>query len=241
MAAPTESDLVFYVELRDQDGGRWFEVGAAGILLGRAPSCDIVVPQRPLASRHAYFYRDGGACFVENLAPPGTLQVNGLDASQEGLSDGDIITAGGVELQCHVRQVEAVVVAELPAAAEEAPADVSEAASAAEVLPLGLAALVFGVLAYQHWAFAAGALLLGLITLYEAREKERAPTRSLAIGAIVIGLLGGLLNAWFTVGPGRPTRPGQPPSWLERVLPVDMIRPTGDPHDAATDSERGGP
>jgi hypothetical protein len=64
--------------------------------------------------------------------------------------------------------------------------------------PLAVSSLIFAALAYVHWAFGLGAVILALLSLWETRQEVGSPGRGLAWGGLALGLVGGLLSGWFT-------------------------------------------
>jgi hypothetical protein len=63
--------------------------------------------------------------------------------------------------------------------------------------PLATFGLAFGVLAYIHWAFGVGAVVLALLSLHERKPHGRQGGYALAAGALIVGIVGSLLNVWF--------------------------------------------
>ncbi len=52
----------------------------------------------------------------------------------------------------------------------------------------------------MHWGFGLGAVVLALLSLRETHRDAGAAGRGLAWGGLALGLVGGLLNGWFTEG-----------------------------------------
>ena len=194
MAGVARQDgLTFYLEVTgpDQDGGR-YEVGPDGLLVGRSSACDVVFESREVSRRHAYFYPADDACCVKDLGSKNGTIVNGQRARETQLCDGDVADVGPNRFVLRAegpgQRSRAVPAA---GAAEQA------AAAADRGHPLALAALVFGALSYVHWAFGTGGVVLALVSLWEIRRGVHRSGRALAVGGLVLGLCGGLLNAWF--------------------------------------------
>jgi len=169
---------------------RRFSVGPDGLLIGRLSECDVSLPTRPVADRHAYVYGDAGQCFVKCLAPAAVVTIAGKPVQEEGvpLAEGDVIALGGVQLVLRIawgaEPVEAPVV-------EQATAPLELDRSG---LPLAVAALLFSLLACRYWAFGIGAAVLGWGSLREVRGQVRPTARALARCAILMGLLCAALN-----------------------------------------------
>ncbi len=186
-----DSSQQFEIELiTPERGSRRFGVGPDGLLIGRLPDCDVSLPTRPVADRHAYVYSDAGRCFVKCLAPAATVTVGGKRVRDEGvpLADGDAIALGGVQLVFHVGW--ASEAAEVPVLEQTStPLELGRSG-----LPLAIAALAFSVLACRYWAFGIGAAVLGWGSLREVRGQARPAARALARCAILMGLLCATLN-----------------------------------------------
>jgi hypothetical protein len=197
MSESEPREEVYLVEVADRRGqGHRFEVGDAGLLVGRSPTCDVLRPSSGLASRHAYFYLDDDELFVEDLSGADDLRVNGEQTAKARVEAGDMVTAGTLEMA--VRRVPRSEMVSPPTAPDREPEPAAEPpGNGQRVSPLAVASLVFAVLAYQHWSFGLGATLLALFSLLEIRTDPRRTGRALAWGAVCIGLLGAGLNAWF--------------------------------------------
>ncbi len=203
MADVAEERRVLYVEVRgEENDGLQLEVGPDGLLVGRANTCDVIFQNREVSRRHAYFYSDGQHCHVEDLGSKNGLLVNGRRASKTSLRDGDVVDLGPSQFVIHSDDSDSGArVLALPAL-PAVPADrAAEAPPAVRMRhPLGVASIVFAVLAYVHWGFGLGAVVLALLSLRETHREAGAAGRGLAWGGLALGLVGGLLNGWFTEG-----------------------------------------
>ncbi len=188
----------------DKDG-LLFPVGEDGLLVGRSGTCDIVFDSREVSRRHAYFYTNENGCFVEDLSSTNGLWINGAKHRRQQLHDGDVVDAGPVRFILHEGTGEPL----RPPGNAHAENSGSESgmwsASAQEPAQrplLALAALAFGMLAYLHWAFGAGAGVLGLLALVESRREVGRIGTALAIGGLFMGAVGIGMNVWFkTIAP----------------------------------------
>ncbi len=72
-------------------------------LIGRAGSCDIVVPDPSVSRRHAEVAREGGRFYIKDLGSTNGTFVNGRRVSRQLLADGDLIGLGKVT--AHFREV----------------------------------------------------------------------------------------------------------------------------------------
>jgi len=203
---------VFYVEVTGAGAEKKRRpIGPDGILVGRDPTCDIIFPDAAIAGRHAYFYPRGGLCFVEDISSAGELLVNGEEVRKRRLGDGDVVDVGGVRLSFGVEEAPAgrgSIETALRASFGRPPPGEQAKSSPADY-PLSIAALTCAALAYQYWAFGLGAVALALFSLRENRGKGNTVARGLAVGALLMGLMGGSLNAWY--GDLRPLLTDRPP------------------------------
>ncbi|MFP3853560.1 MAG: FHA domain-containing protein [Anaerolineales bacterium] len=72
-------------------GKRWLLSGNE-VVMGRAPDCDIVIPDRQVSRHHARLVRRDGAYFLEDLGSKNGTHLNGVPIEEpELLQDGDVI------------------------------------------------------------------------------------------------------------------------------------------------------
>jgi hypothetical protein len=183
----------FYIEVvGDELDGQTHDIGEDGLLIGRAPDCDLVFANPEVSRRHAYFYPDGNSCFVKDLGSRNGILVNGRPAREKRLRPRDIVDVGPSRLFVCGEGADAASEDE----AQPAPGLLSQRH------PLASAALVFGALSCLHWGFGVGAIVLGAIALWELRREEDDPGRVLAIGGLALGAVGMAAVLWF--GPEAP-------------------------------------
>jgi FHA domain len=91
----------------EQDGPREYPLDGRDVVIGRAPSCDIVLPSDQLASRrHSQLEFDGVTYTIRDLGSSNGTYVNGDEIHQAmALKDGDRITVGEHDLVFAVRPV----------------------------------------------------------------------------------------------------------------------------------------
>jgi DNA-binding response OmpR family regulator len=72
--------------------GRRWALDRSEVLIGRAPECDVVVPDRQVSRHHARLTRTDGGYIIEDLKSKNGTHVNGaqIDAPV-ALQDGDVI------------------------------------------------------------------------------------------------------------------------------------------------------
>lgn len=205
MADVAEERRVLYVEVRgEENDGLQLEVGPDGLLVGRSNTCDVIFQNREVSRRHAYFYRTEDHCHVEDLGSKNGLLVNGRRVSKTTLRDGDVVDIGPSRFLIHSDDSDsgvAVAAGALSDPAAEGPPTAQEGAALRH--PLAVSSFVFAVLAYVHWGFGLGAVVLALLSLRETRLEAGSPGRGLAWGGLALGVVGGLLNGWFTEGAPR--------------------------------------
>lgn len=75
-------------------------VGPGGVILGRDPTCDVVVPSPKVSRRHAVVHRSAdGTLELGDLGSANGTTVNGAELTPgtlRALADGDVIEVGGV-------------------------------------------------------------------------------------------------------------------------------------------------
>ncbi|NLW51713.1 MAG: FHA domain-containing protein [Candidatus Brocadiaceae bacterium] len=189
--ATVQDGLGFHVEVTGpEQEGYLYEVGPNGLLVGRSSACDVVFEGREVSRRHAYFYLAGDACCIKDLTSKNGTFVNGQRTRQAQLRDGDVATLGGNRLIVRL-QPSSASPRSSPRSGSRQPPPLEQGQQ------LALAALVTGALAYLHWAFGLGGAVLALVSLWEARGRPARGARALAVGALALGLCGGVVNAWF--------------------------------------------
>jgi len=194
----TDNSPLFYVEVRGEElDGQQFEVGGDGLLIGRSPTCDVIFESREVSRRHCYFYSDGTSCCVQDLGSKNGIAINGRPAKEKRLAEGDVVNVGPSRLTLRVEGNPHKDEAPTQAAVADLP-DRRAPEFPGPRHPLAISALVFALLAYVHWAFGFGALVLALLALYETRKETDPSARGMAIGALVLCMVGAGMNAWFT-------------------------------------------
>jgi pSer/pThr/pTyr-binding forkhead associated (FHA) protein len=106
--------------------------GAAEIVAGRAPDCDLVLGASGVSRRHARFVREGDAFRVLDLASANGIRVNGKKVESAALVVGDVVGIDDytVTFVLDREPVEGVVRAAKPPAVEAKSRTVFEAAPA---------------------------------------------------------------------------------------------------------------
>jgi len=203
-SGPNKAPL-FYVEVRGEElDGQQFEIGGDGLLIGRSPTCDVIFESREVSRRHCYLYSDGASCCVQDLGSKNGIAINGKRAKEKHLAEGDVVDVGPSRLTLRVEGPPR----EEEESAETAAVDLADRRApefAAPRHPLAIASLVFALLAYVHWAFGFGALVLAVLALFESRKEPLPSGRGMAVGALVLCIVGTGMNAWFTQAPAPDT------------------------------------
>jgi pSer/pThr/pTyr-binding forkhead associated (FHA) protein len=75
-----------------------FVIEAAETLIGRAPSCDLQIPDESMSREHAVVLSDGETHMLEDLQSTNGVKVNGKRVRSVELSHGDEIEIGQTRL-----------------------------------------------------------------------------------------------------------------------------------------------
>ncbi len=75
-----------------------FEITSAETLIGRAPSCDLQIPDESMSREHAVVLTDEGTHVLEDLQSTNGIKVNGKRVRTVELSHGDEIEIGQTRL-----------------------------------------------------------------------------------------------------------------------------------------------
>ncbi len=191
---PIQHASPFFVEVAgDELDGALYEVTADGLLVGRAPICDVQIEDREVSRRHAYFYPDGAGCCVKDMGARNGILVNGRRVKERRLEAGDVVEVGPLRFTLLVEGRPAA--AAVPAASAPPPAQ-SVFGSVARH-PLLVVAPIFGAMACAHWAFGLGAIVLAMVGLWELGGTRSVVGRPLIVAGLLMGLAGTGMHAWF--------------------------------------------
>jgi len=75
-----------------------FEIVSAETLIGRAPSCDLQLPDESISREHSVVLADGETYVLEDLQSTNGIKVNGKRARSTELGHGDEIEIGQTRL-----------------------------------------------------------------------------------------------------------------------------------------------
>jgi len=75
-----------------------FEIAKTETLIGRAPTCDLQVPDDSMSREHAVVICDGDDASLEDLQSTNGLKVNGKRVRSSELSHGDEIEIGQTKM-----------------------------------------------------------------------------------------------------------------------------------------------
>jgi len=90
--------VTFIVEYLDGTTEKHQKLGMATVV-GRAPTCDVVVNDSSVSRRHAQLSVDAGVCTVEDLGSRNGTYVNGQQIDRAQLNDGDRVVLGQFPLK----------------------------------------------------------------------------------------------------------------------------------------------
>jgi hypothetical protein len=206
---PPQDPPVFYVQVEGEElAGRQIQIGPDGLLVGRSAACDVVFDNRQISRRHCYLYLDGGRCYVKDLGSKNGLLVNGREAREERIDEGHVVDLGPSRLVVHADGGAAGAVDPTSQfrIAGVRPADLPMVGH-----PLAFCSVGFGLLAYLHWAFGVGAVLLALLSLWENRQRRDRLAVGLAAAGLALGIVGGVVS-FSLPAPAPRSGPGRPPA-----------------------------
>ncbi|MCD6415763.1 MAG: FHA domain-containing protein [Planctomycetes bacterium] len=214
-----EGRFYFDVQGREKDGLR-FQVGRNGLLIGRSVICDVVFENRKVSRRHAYFYLNEGACYVEDMGSKNGILLNGRPCKKGRMAPGDTVDIGPARFVLRAVAPGKLLsrllarYGELERAAQPEPSGTLFSAS---VLPVSLAlfGLAFAVLTYAHWVFGICAIVLVTYAFWEARRSGLPVPRALLAGVFVMGLTGAALNGWFETAAPFLRRQAEHKAWVD--------------------------
>lgn len=73
-------------------------------ILGRSSNCNIVIPALNVSRFHAEIVKNGNEWHIKDLHSRAGTKVNGMDViGEEKLSNGDVITIGGIKYRFHAK------------------------------------------------------------------------------------------------------------------------------------------
>ncbi len=78
-----------------------FELGAGSYLVGRDPSCDLVLDDSSASRRHVRLHCENGLFYIEDLGSKNGTLVNNQAVQSAKLNHQDVILIGSVEAQFH--------------------------------------------------------------------------------------------------------------------------------------------
>jgi adenylate cyclase len=89
---------VFRLAYTDAGESKVFLLPEGDTLVGRAPTCNLVVRDPTVSRRHARFEVTAGRCFVEDLGSRAGTHRNGQPIGRSELADGDRVSLGQLQL-----------------------------------------------------------------------------------------------------------------------------------------------
>jgi len=195
--------------------GKHYDVPPEGLLVGRAARCDVILDDPQVSREHARFYVDGGYCFVQDLGSRNGIRVRGRKVKRYCLRSGDAVDLGCCELVLRsegsvMERPKAEKLVQLVDNIKTLEKNRKEAGPPAVHLPLhpfSAAAVVFVALGGLFWAFTIGALLLGILALFEIRYRAQHSGALLAGAALVAAVAVVGIDLAGREGPAMPGAP----------------------------------
>ncbi len=87
-----EDEVAMLILQRGGQGGQRWRLDRPEVIIGRSPTCDIILPDRQVSRRHARIFRQGDAYFGEDRGSKNGTWVNGQPVREPvPLQDGDEI------------------------------------------------------------------------------------------------------------------------------------------------------
>lgn len=101
---PLDSDAQIALELRYDDDGKEIRVEVAGqdFLIGRGPSCSLILTDESVSRRHAEITRSAKGWTIRDLGSKNGIKVNTYRTDQHPLRNGDRIDIAAVRLYARI-------------------------------------------------------------------------------------------------------------------------------------------
>lgn len=92
-----------YLLVTDDQGNEQIrKLRSDDVVIGRAPNCDLTLPNRSISRRHARLKREEDGWFVEDMDSHNGIMVNGEETTYRRLRDGDVIQMPHYRLEMYV-------------------------------------------------------------------------------------------------------------------------------------------
>ena len=114
---PDSHGVTYMVEYVDGDTEKQQKLAAGTTtVIGRAPTCDLVVNDTSVSRRHAQLSVTDGACTVTDLGSRNGTYVNGEQVDEAPLNDGDRLVLGQFQLKVRCAAPEGIILTDDDAA-----------------------------------------------------------------------------------------------------------------------------
>ena len=107
-----QSDLTYTLLFTDGGTERRHRLGEGATVIGRAPTCDVVLNDSSVSRWHVRFNVAGGQCLGKDIGSRNGTYLNGDQIEEAALRDGDHLVLGQVTLTVHCAVAENIVLAE---------------------------------------------------------------------------------------------------------------------------------
>ena len=104
MTTTSDHSLIYTLLYKAGGANRRFRLPPGTTVVGRAPSCDLMLPDASVSRSHAQFVVQNGQCTLRDLSSRNGSFVNGAQVDTAPLKDGDRVLLGtfAVTVQCEL-------------------------------------------------------------------------------------------------------------------------------------------
>ena len=88
------NDVTYTLIFSDAGEERRHTLAGGATVIGRAPTCDVVLTDSSVSRWHVQFSVDGGQCVVKDIGSRNGTYLNGDQIEQAALRDGDRLVLG---------------------------------------------------------------------------------------------------------------------------------------------------
>jgi adenylate cyclase len=111
-SAATGGSVTYTLVFMEGDAERRYQLAAGATVVGRAPSCELVLNDSSVSRWHVRLIVDDGRCTVKDIGSRNGTFLNGGQIEEAALRDGDHLVLGQVLLTVHCSVTENIVLTE---------------------------------------------------------------------------------------------------------------------------------